>query len=41
MNYNIHNSHARDSRINFDEASHTYTYANQIFKVTAVLRYRK
>lgn len=37
-NYNKNNSHIRDSRINFDEASHTYTYNGQVFKsVTTIV----
>ena len=38
MNYNSTNSHIRDSRIKFDEASHTYTYNGQVFKsVTTIV----
>ena len=38
MSYNINNSHPRDSRINFDEVSHTYTYNGQVFKsVTSIV----
>lgn len=38
MSYNINNSHPRDSRIKFDEESHTYTYNGQVFKsVTTIV----
>ncbi len=38
MNYNLQNRHERDSRIQFDEASHTYTLNGQVFKsVTTII----
>ena len=38
INYNISNSHIRDSRINFDESSHSYSYNGQVFKsVTTIV----
>ena len=37
MSYNLTNSHIRDSRISFDEASHTYTYHGQVFKSVTTL----
>lgn len=38
MNYNIINSHIRDTQIDFDEASHTYTYNGLVFKsVTTIV----
>lgn len=38
MNYNINNSHIRDSKINFDESTHTYTFNGLIFKsVTTIV----
>ncbi|MBR5727359.1 MAG: hypothetical protein IKX39_01820 [Muribaculaceae bacterium] len=38
MNYNEENRHQRDSRIHFDEASHTYTLGDTVFQsVTRVV----
>lgn len=37
MNYNQINQHERDSRIHFDEASHTYTVGGRVFKSVTTL----